>query len=703
MNVRFFLLALAAVLIGPDVTRADSPGTSGRGGSSVAAVRGDSAARADSAGPTPLAAPVFSSSSAAALRVGDSTAATTPSLRSDTTWVLPGITVTATRVPTPGQETPIRIHRLDRAAIERSGTGDLAELLTARGTTFLKSRGPTGLSTPTLRGTGASQSLLLLDGQPLRHPQIGHVDLSLLPTALMQSVEVSHGGGSSLYGSSGIGGATHVRSLDAGEAPPIQTRLGWGAFGQRTASLTSAARSEEVSAVGAIRYRHRDGDFPYRNASLVPPRTVRRGNADRTEMQGFLRLHGPRGPDPWAGGVWIAESERGVPGPATGSPAPARQRDGLYRAWGHLRVHPMNRSVTLRSALQHQVLTYRDSSIGLDATGRTWTVRTSAEHSWSPSGEHQLSAGLSAAFDRAEHPSLAGAARRGELGIHASGRLAWNRLILYPSVRLDGYLPWGADHQTSAPVSPQIGLNYRLTSEAPLRWKARIGRAYRVPTLNDRYWQPGGNPELAPERGWTADTGVLYGHSRFRAEFTAFVSRLRDRIEWQPTGRGYWAPLNLGVTRTRGLEASIRSRLPIGARHALRGSLFYSWTRAENRTDPGSATYGEQLRYVPVHLARAQIGATVRTIELTLRGRYVGRRFVTSDGSEALEPFLRMDASIGGTHRIGPVRLRTNLTLENALDTEYALVNGYPMPPRHVTLDLTMSWAPSSNSSNASN
>ena len=29
--------------------------------------------------------------------------------------------------------------------------------------------------------------------------------------------------------------------------------------------------------------------------------------------------------------------------------------------------------------------------------------------------------------------------------------------------------------------------------------RAQVARGYRVPTLNDRYWIPGGNPDVVPE------------------------------------------------------------------------------------------------------------------------------------------------------------------------------------------------------------
>lgn len=612
----------------------------------------------------------------------------------DTTYVLPGITVTATRMPVPGRDTPVRIRKIDRGHIDRSGASDLGELLARSSDAFVRSHGPTGLSTLSLRGTAASQSVLLLDGQPLSHPQIGHIDLSLLPAAVMESVEIVHGAASSLYGSRGLGGAVNVqtRSVDGIPAAQAETRL--GAFGERGLTVTSSGRAGSVGGVGSLRYRRREGNFPYRNESLIPPRTVRRSNADRTDLSAFTRFTGPGTVDPWSVSAWFAASDRGVPGPVGGAPSPARQADRQMRVSGEASVRPFDQPVRLRGFAQHQTLRYRDSIQGLDETGRTWTASASGETAWSPGPGHRITGGLALRYARAGHPSLRADAHRPHVSAHGSGRLRWGRLLVYPSARLDGYFPDGPDQSVSLPVSPQLGLNLKPLPSLPIRWKARVGRAYRVPTLNDRYWIPGGNPELLPERGLTADTGLLLRTARLRAEITAYQSSLRHHIEWRPSGAGYWAPRNVGRTRTRGVETTLRAHGSIGPELRSALELGHTWTRALDRSDPNAPTFDEPLRYVPDHQLRARGTVHLLGAEAGVTMRYVGRRYVTTDGSRFLEPYLRADAALGGSFHWRQLRVGGTLRAENLLNSRYAVLRGYPAPPRHWTLKITVGWAP---------
>ena len=57
----------------------------------------------------------------------------------------------------------------------------------------------------------------------------------------------------------------------------------------------------------------------------------------------------------------------------------------------------------------------------------------------------------------------------------------------------------------------------------------------RMPTLNDRFWRPGGDPDLRPERGWNADAGLAWAPARYRIEGPFFASATRDQIVWRPT------------------------------------------------------------------------------------------------------------------------------------------------------------------------
>jgi iron complex outermembrane receptor protein len=267
------------------------------------------------------------------------------------------------------------------------------------------------------------------------------------------------------------------------------------------------------------------------------------------------------------------------------------------------------------------------------------------------------------------------------------GTAGYGRLHLYPAVRTDAY--WMPDGASRLAASPRLGLNWQPIPGWPeLRLKAQVGRAFRVPTFNDRYWQPGGNPDLRPERSWGADLGLWLGRASGHVELTAFGHRRRDQIVWQPTGRDFWAPTNVGRVRVLGAEASAEQTWALPHGTGLTGGLTYTLTDARNRTDPGSAAYDAPLRYVPRHQLKTHSTLTWGPASLSAHARYTGRRYVTSDAGQSLDPYVIAGARLRLEHTIAGVRTALSLQIDNLLDTDYRSVGGRPMPPRHARIRL---------------
>lgn len=608
----------------------------------------------------------------------------------DTTLALPPVTVTAARFST-AATAPARVTVLGEEALERTGARTVAGLLEARSGLHVKRYGAGGLATLSLRGTSASQTLVLLDGHRIADPQLGQLDLSLLPTSLLEGAEVMHGAASAVHGTEGIGGVVNLRTRSPGAASRLVTSAGYGAYGERSGEVLASGTSGRLSGLALVAYGQEEGNFPYENEVLIPARTVRRRGADRQR----LALYASGG---YAGdrhrlrvSAWYHDAERGLPGTAATPPGGERQWDEHLRLWLDHRMLMDWGTLRLGGLLQRGALRYANPGLDLDDTGRTLIGSLEAEADLLPLGAWAWSAGATGSYGQALHPSLADVTVEGHGGAFVRGTGTYGRLRLYPALRTDVYVqPAGAPR---AALSPRLGLNVRPFVERRLYLKASLGRAFRIPTFNDRFWQPGGNPNLRPERAWTADLGFFLQQRRHQIEFTAFASRVRDQILWTPTSAGYWAPENAQRVRTRGLEASWQWRYARAGRR-LEGGAFYTFTDARDRSDPASGAYGKPLRYVPRKELKVHGSGGLGPFTLDLNGRYTGRRYVNRDGTGVLDPFFVLDGQARMERRFGDVRAQLALAVENLLDGRYAVVSGYPMPPRHARLRLLLEWRP---------
>ena len=604
---------------------------------------------------------------------------------------LPPLTVTAGRLPVVPAQAHTRITVIDSTALARTGATSVASVLQERAGLFVRRYGEAGLATPALRGSGASQTALLLDGQPITDPQLGHLDLTLLPTVLLRSAAVMHGPASPIHGSDALGGAIHLHALRPRSSMQVRGSAHVGAFGERGGSvLLSGPLTDRTSALVAADLQTTDGDFPYVDEARFPPETVRRRNADRTRRSVFGSVRSRQGRHRLRLSGWLTTAERGLPPSSSTAPAQERQWDTQLRLWGRDRLRLGDGTLTVRGMTQHTRLRYADPRKGLDQTGRTWahslesTLRTPLTDHWT------TAVGATGGLTRARHPKLDGDAHQEHLAAFAEGTGTYGRLRLYPALRADAY--WMPDSRTRLPVTPRLGLNWQpVAAWSSLRLKAHVARAFRVPTFNDRYWQPGGNPDLQAERSWGGDVGLRLDRPRGHAELTAFAQRRRDQIVWQPTGNGYWSPRNVDRVRALGLEASGERTWPLSGAATLQTGLTYTFTDARNRTDPESSSYDEPLRYVPRTQIKGHSTLTWGPATLTLHARYTGRRYVTSDGRQFLDPYLIAGTRLQLAHTVAGVKTGLSLDLDNLLNTDYQSVGGRPMPPRHARLRLTVS------------
>lgn len=601
---------------------------------------------------------------------------------------LPPLTVTAGRLPTVPAQAPTRITVVDSTALSRTGATSVASALQQRAGLFVRRYGATGLATPALRGSGASQTALLLDGQPITDPQLGHLDLSLLPTVLLQSVAVMHGPASPIHGSDALGGAIHLHTLRPRSSLQVRGSGHVGAYGARGGSLlVGGPVTDRTSVLAAADLQSTDGDFPYVDEARFPPETVRRRNADRTRRSVFGSVRSRQGRHRLQVSGWLTTAERGLPPSSSTAPAQERQWDTQLRLWGRDRVRLGPARLTVRGMTQHTRLRYANPQQDLDQTGRTW-VHSLESTLHTPLGDHWTTAvGATGSRARARHPKLDGRAHQEHLAVFAEGTGTYGRLRLYPALRADAY--WMPGPSTRVPVTPRLGLNWQPVAAWPsLRLKAHVARAFRVPTFNDRYWQPGGTPDLEPERSWGGDVGLRFDRARGHVEVTTFTQRRRDQIVWRPTGSDYWSPRNVDRVRVRGIEASGKRSWVLASNTTLRAGATYTFTDARNRTDPESASYNEPLRYVPRTQMKAHSTLAWGPATLTLHARYTGRRYVTSDGARFLAPYILAGTRLQVSHTLGDVRTTLSLDLDNLLDTSYRSVGNRPMPPRHARVRL---------------
>ena len=128
------------------------------------------------------------------------------------------IVVTSTRIVRDGYEAPTPTTVISSEDIEKAAQVSLAdyinqlpELGNSLSPTTNRNGATSGAAFINLRGLGTSRTLVLLDGRRVAPSALtGNVDFNLLPTGIVQNVDIVTGGASSAWGSDAVAGVVNV-------------------------------------------------------------------------------------------------------------------------------------------------------------------------------------------------------------------------------------------------------------------------------------------------------------------------------------------------------------------------------------------------------------------------------------------------------------------------------------------------------------
>ncbi|MCZ7582810.1 MAG: TonB-dependent receptor plug domain-containing protein [Deltaproteobacteria bacterium] len=175
------------------------------------------------------------------------------------------VTVSARRVNESLDDPPVFVETIEMDRFAGRFVTTEEALSQAAGVTVRDFGGLGRLSTVSIRGSGADQVVVLVDGIRINPSAGGGVDLSTIPPSQIERIEVIRGGDSAFYGDGAMGGVVNiVTKRPAGEARN-DARLTYGSF---NTLQTAATRSEGFEKWGYLvsgSYLHSDGDFLFEN------------------------------------------------------------------------------------------------------------------------------------------------------------------------------------------------------------------------------------------------------------------------------------------------------------------------------------------------------------------------------------------------------------------------------------------------------
>lgn len=585
---------------------------------------------------------------------------------------------------------PERAHVVGRADIDRSGARTAAEALDGVAGVVVQERGAGGPATASIRGSGAGQVLVMLDGAVLNDPVSGEADLSSVPAAIIESITVYRGANSARFGPGAGAGVVVIESR--APAPVARMELTAGALGERRGAVRLGGQAALWTLQAAAHAARVDGGFEFE----IPPEAgggqAHRSNADLAEVGGLLSAAGPLGGGEGRLSAGVDRLDRGLPGKSYAPSPAARQELERVRLSGTWSGAAFGGRLEAAAQLMDDGILHQDSAppagLPYHQTSRIRELRSEVVLSGIASGPlDQWRTGLQLSEQRIHSDALAPAAPAERLrgGVFFGGEATLDaggsNLLLGTTARVDAD-GTGSLHPSYA-ASASVGLG-------PVRLHGSARSSFTPPTLADQFFRQGvavePNPDLRGERvPLEMELGAVVGtrgRSGPELGLTLFRGDVRDMIVWAPDFRFVWRPRNTDVRRWGGeawMEAALPADISSRASYALAVVTYDT---------PGST--GAQLAYRPRHTGRLAAEWNSGPWQASVTAAYTGARYPGAARVNRLPPYWRTHLSAGREWRSSAWRAGLSVRVDRLLDERGTLIFGYPEPGRMLRLRLDL-------------
>ncbi len=563
---------------------------------------------------------------------------------------------------------------LDSLQIEQYQGKSLGDLLNAASFVFIKDYGPGQIASSSIRGSNAAHTSVFWNGLQLNAPSLGQVDFSIIPVQPGMEVDVLHGNSSLSQGFGGIGGAIYIDQNAAFSSNKVFASHQFGSFKEHISIVGTQLTNDTTSFQLAVQRNSAKNDFEFSHSSLQNDRIYRRTNNAFQQYSGTASVqHQLNSNNQLTLNALVAQTHREIPPNITSLLESEETQQDFVSALGFGWNQERKKwNFITHLGLVYSELTYQNEVASIKSTTENANYQASfqAKHSFSSSAFwqakwlNQLESVKSAGYGTTQQRLRSGLLLEYAKYFTQQFKL---QALLRPEIAGEDYtffLP-----AITLTYQPQLYSNIQLTTS--------FAKNVHYPTLNDWYWNPGGNPDLAKEENETIELGVQLADSLFQflgltTQITGYWGNTKNWIQWVPTDN-IWQAQNVKDVAQQGLEASASIAWQAAGKWQVKG--LYSRTLTVDESSD------RQLIYVPENQLKYFISWELKGWLASVNYQFTDLRYVNPENTtflaayDLLDVYLQRQLVVNNKHKI-----LFRFGVENALNNEYEAVLSRPMP-----------------------
>ncbi len=583
----------------------------------------------------------------------------------------------------------------DSILILENKHANIAQLLNNNAAAQIQNYGLGQSASVNIRGMSANHTQVYWQDVPLNSNMLGQADVSLFPVSLFSEIILTQGASNNTQGSGGLGGNLILNnnlSIDNQEINSLYRK-------NKGIKPFAFSISQQISDIGNFsslfnfKYSNKNkytrtkfltqnsqNHFRYTDKFTAGQPVNKAQDADFHQHH-FMQSFGisPNKKSRFHAHLWLTDSDRNL------AFSQARQKDRALRSV----VSWESDIYDITLAYLDEILDYTDESVGIisESHSQRMYARTSVRKSFDRISSES---GFTFAWNKANAPGYPSGEQQMQSSIFADNTLIFNKIRIKLLLREE----WREGN-----FSPLLyTINVQPRFDFPFKLNLIHSRNIHYPTFNDRYWQPGGNPDLQAEKAHHWEINLRNSALPFsengnylsiKTKLAFYHTRLQNRIQWLPTSAGFWAASNVKKVHSTGFEAN----LPITFK---KGNLLFSWTPTYALTHtidqtPDTENIGNRLPYVPLHKWNntLKMSSLRKGWSWSYQHGVTSARFTLSDNLAQLPAYQTASIFTSYDWHIGKkTNLIFDLRINNLWNLDYEIVEGFPMPLRYGELGI---------------
>lgn len=581
---------------------------------------------------------------------------------------------------------------IDSLSLQQHAGHTLNQLLEEHTQIFIRNYGPGGLSTLSIRGSSSAQTLVRWQGVTMNPALSGLVDLSTLPVNLFDDIQIAYG----TETGQGIGGELRLSGTFKNDAPATRIVLNGSGNGIRNSQgYASIERCGKQLQWHLRLYNHQlNNQFTYFNPLRDSIQSMQHATSS---LLGVLQdIYLKKKYHLFSAHLWWNQQKRFIPSAYFESVSGKSENSNALKTLLQWQYKTGLFSSVISTGLFSDRYEFRDSLSGFESRIPAIQIPFNAQLRFKLNPRWQIQWGTESSLNWLTQRDTARLLR-------SAWYVGIEQHLFNHRLRASGMIRQEWTNLFTA--SPAWHLS--LENKSWKGWTTRLSIAsnYRVPTLNELYFDPGGNSRLKPERGVSFEFLV---QKKYESQYldwmlqnTMYTKSVQDWIVWY--GGAILTPHNINRVWSRGNETDLKIQFHLpnlfpGSRvrngfAVIRILHQYQLTTTEEGNFSNDQSVGKQVPYIPRYQTRIHLGLQNNKAGIYAHWLYAGYRFVTTDESQWLSPYALTSVHAFYLLRSTHLQIRLQGAIQNLLNVRYEQIIGRPMPGRYVELGATFNWS----------